>query len=156
MHAPFIRQLTEEVIEPTLRQLELFSPEAMALVLGTGMVESQYQYIYQVPSGPALGFWQMEPDTHEDIWQNWINFRPGFRDLLENVCHLTPDSIHSSEMMIWNLKYACAMARVHYRRVPEPIPLDLEGQAHYWKEYYNTQLGKGTVTKYLEAWRSVG
>ena len=26
---------------------------------------------------------------------------------------------------------------------------DIEGQGQYWKTYYNTPLGKGTVTKYV-------
>lgn len=39
--------------------------------------------------------------------------------------------------------------RLHYRLRPEPIPVSLRGRAEYWKEFYNTIAGKGTVTHYL-------
>ena len=46
------------------------------------------------------------------------------------------------------------MCRVHYARVSEPLPEagDLDGQAHYWKDHYNTRLGKGTPSGYIQAW----
>ena len=49
--------------------------------------------------------------------------------------------------------YACAMCRIHYQRVREPLPDadDLEGQAAYWKAHYNTPLGAGTVEHFIEA-----
>jgi len=47
-------------------------------------------------------------------------------------------------------------AREHYRRssrlVSQVVPYDLEGQARYWKKYYNTEAGKGTVEQYLINW----
>jgi hypothetical protein len=45
------------------------------------------------------------------------------------------------------------MARVHYLRRPEPIPTDLTGQAEYWKKWYNTYLGAGTVEEYIENYK---
>jgi len=52
-------------------------------------------------------------------------------------------------------RFACLMARVHYLRVSEAVPDDLRGQAGYWKRYYNTRLGKGTVEGYMEKWRAL-
>lgn len=53
-----------------------------------------------------------------------------------------------------NLIYATAMCRVHYRRVPEPLPPagDLEAQAAYWKAHYNTAAAAdaGTVARFVE------
>ena len=41
------------------------------------------------------------------------------------------------------------MARIHYRRVPSPLPkLSLVGLAYYWKKYYNTVKGKGSVNEF--------
>ena len=48
-----------------------------------------------------------------------------------------------------NLYYAVAMCRIHYYRVSEALPNDLEGMARYWKKYYNTELGKGTVEEFI-------
>ena len=54
-----------------------------------------------------------------------------------------------------DLAYACAMARIHYLRKPEPLPAhdDIEGLARYWKEHYNTFLGKGTVEEFVHNYR---
>ena len=41
--------------------------------------------------------------------------------------------------------------RLSYKRIPEAIPSDLHGRAQYWKEYYNTAAGGGTVEHYLES-----
>jgi hypothetical protein len=44
------------------------------------------------------------------------------------------------------------MCRVHYLRCPGTIPAGLRAQAEYWKKYYNTPLGAGTVDGYVQAW----
>ncbi len=41
------------------------------------------------------------------------------------------------------------LTRLKYKRIPEAIPSDVEGRAHYWKEHYNTFAGKGTVDEYI-------
>ena len=53
---------------------------------------------------------------------------------------------------MWNLGYATAMCRVHYRRVLEPLPGadDIPGLAEYWKQHYNTPLGRGTVGEFAD------
>ena len=51
-----------------------------------------------------------------------------------------------------DLSYSVAMARLKYWRDPEPLPQagDIEGLAHYWKDHYNSHLGKGTVEEFIE------
>lgn len=51
-----------------------------------------------------------------------------------------------------NDKIGCLFARLHYIRVPEPIPDTIPDQARYWKRYYNTVAGKGTVDEYVDNW----
>mgnify|MGYP000064794512 CR=1 FL=1 len=41
--------------------------------------------------------------------------------------------------------------RLSYKRIPAAIPSDLFGRAQYWKEYYNTNAGSGTVEHYRES-----
>jgi hypothetical protein len=47
------------------------------------------------------------------------------------------------------------MCRVHYLRVKEALPTenDAAGMASYWKRYYNTVLGKGTIEQALPSFR---
>ena len=47
------------------------------------------------------------------------------------------------------------LCRLHYKRVPARFPDDLIGRAKYWKEYYNTVAGKGTVHHYLDSVRNI-
>lgn len=51
-------------------------------------------------------------------------------------------------------RLSAAFCRLHYLRVPAAIPRDLNAAAEYAKRYYNTELGKATPEKYLQAYRS--
>lgn len=142
------KQLLVEIIRPTLYALELPGQAAEALVLGTAMAESGCgTYLRQLGGGPALGIYQMEPATHDDLWKNWLRYRPELTDRVERMLGAYPTE--KSAALIGNLYYATAMCRLHYRRQPQPLPAwdDAEGLAKYWKKYYNTHLGKGTVRK---------
>lgn len=47
----------------------------------------------------------------------------------------------------------CALfARLHYLQRPGQIPADVNGQARYWKEQYNTYLGSGRIEQYKQNW----
>jgi len=69
------RQLRKLVIRPALLEIELWSEAAEELVLGTAIVESRLSFIKQLGSGPALGLWQIEPDTHRDVYENFLEYR---------------------------------------------------------------------------------
>ncbi|MBF0140107.1 MAG: hypothetical protein HQL74_07490 [Magnetococcales bacterium] len=145
-------QLREHIIKPTLKQLELWSLAAEELVLGTGIQESGLRLIKQQGGGPALGLWQMEPATHDDIW---INFLQNKQLLAGKVCGSDPT--HDASRMLYDLRYACAMCRVHYFRKYDPLPAtgDLASQAIYWKKHYNTAMGKGKPEQYIENWKKL-
>ena len=119
---------------------------AAELIYRTGKAESGYRTRRQYGGGPARGFWQMEPATENDIWQNFIAYRPAMKELLEAFAGANLD-------LETNDRYACAMCRIHYMRVSAPLPEagDLEAQARYWKAHYNTPLGAGTVEHFMEA-----
>lgn len=145
-------QLRQLIIVPTLTHLDLHSPAAVQLVLATARAESGLEYLTQLGEGPARGLWQMEPETHDDIWINYLDYRDTLADQVRALAIGRKD-IPDPEQMCGNLFYACAMTRIHYLRVPEPLPgpLDHAGLARYWKTYYNTELGKGTVDHFLMA-----
>lgn len=138
------------VIRPVLKDLGLWSEAAEKLLLGTACQESQCgRWLRQIGEGPAVGIYQMEPATHDDIWNNFLDHRQAIaRKVKLTVCGLAP----SAEQMAGNLIYATAMCRVHYLRVPDAIPPTLAEQAVYWKRFYNTELGKGRVEDYIKSW----
>lgn len=153
-------QFCQYVIEPALKEIGLYSKGAEQLLLGTCCAESKLgTYLHQV-RGPALGVFQMEPNTHADIWENYLRYRP---DLKETIRELVPlamwdteeDRVHH-ETLIYDLKYAAVMARLKYRRSPKAIPPvdDWNGFASIWKSVYNSQLGAGTHFHFMNALRS--
>ena len=68
-------QMLALVIRPALEKLSLWSLSAEELVLGTAIVESGLTYLKQHGDGPALGLWQVEPATHDELYTNFLNFR---------------------------------------------------------------------------------
>lgn len=141
-----INQLKQYVIEPVLKKLNLFSEEAVALIAETAMTESLAgEYLHQV-KGPACGIYQMEPRTAKDILENYLPNKPLLEMLIRRL--YIPD-LTLEENLTSNLPWATAMCRIFYLRIKAPIPKTIEGRAAYWKKYYNTALGKGTVQGYV-------
>lgn len=144
-------QFKSLVIMPALKKIGLYSEAAAELLLGTALQESRLTYLNQLGGGPAKGVFQMEPATHDDIWKNYLAYR---RPLAIDVACLAHQ--RNSDALVTDMLYAAAMCRVHYLRVPAPLPAqgDYEAQAAYWKEYYNTFEGAGTEDEYLENWET--
>ena len=143
----------DRVVKPALLSLSRWSEGAEKLVMGTAAQESGLRHTRQLGGGPALGYFQMEPATHDDCWANFINSRPSLRAKLLAIRSGT-GAPRASEMETDHL-YAAAMARVRYMRVPESIPSDGRGLARYWKTYYNTVLGAGTMAEFVASWNKL-
>lgn len=158
LHLPHVRHL---VIRPALQRFEKYerwkklnSLAAEQLVFCTGLHESHYKYLDQLDRGsgivlgPALGLFQMEKATFRDHW----TYISGNDELLDVF---TAALIEGElwEQLTHNLLFAAMMCRIHYWRVPEALPAadDLDGLAGYWKKYYNTRLGKGTIAQFKAA-----
>ena len=143
----FDRDQFRELITDVLQALDLASPVAADLLMGTAAQESRLgTYLRQNGKGPALGVFQMEPATERDLWDNYLVYNPVLVAKLTAACGVRGPGPH----LRWNLAYQIAMARLHYRRVKEPLPAtgDVLALAGYWKRYYNTTLGKGTVEEF--------
>ncbi len=126
------------LISRVLEEYSLHSPAAANLLLGTAAAESDFgTYIRQV-NGPARGIFQMELGTFL-----WLQAVYGKRYSI---------AVHQFEEIEWDLKLAILFARLRYRVIPSPLPeaYDLLGLANYWKKYYNTYLGAGTVQDFLD------
>ena len=154
-----IGQFQSEIIRPVLRALDMHSLSAEALMVGTALAESGLCHIRQRNGGPALGVYQMEPATHDDIWANFLDHRLELsRDIwrMSSFGYDWRGEVPQAKYMIGNLYYATAMSRVHYWRVPKPLPRhdDVAGLASYWKNHYNTLDGKGTITHFVQAYET--
>lgn len=148
-----IDQFRELIIKSTLNDMNMYSKEAEEILVFTCAVETQGgTYLKQI-NGNALGIYQMEPLTHTDIWQNFIKSKPQLLFQLLNMFNIS--QIPSEERMIYDLRYATAMARLFYKRFTKKFPNvdDIDGIWEYYKTYYNTEKGKAerepSINKYL-------
>ncbi len=143
----FNKNQFKELIEETLKEINMYSESAVNLLLGTAAQESVFgTYLKQI-KGPALGVFQMEPVTYRDIYDNYLNYKKPLWALIE----VSMGFDYCAENMIHDLKYAIIMCRLHYRRVKEKLPEsnDIKGLARYYKKYFNTHLGKATEEEFI-------
>jgi len=153
-------QLRSLVVKPVLAALELPAADvAENLIMGTAAHESHLgDYIEQVGGGPAMGIFQMEPATLNDCYENYLDYstRAALKAKVDSflaphpaLADGTPDK---AAQLATNLAYATAMCRIRYYRAPAAMPTDpndINGLAAYWKQYYNTPLGAGTVEQFV-------
>lgn len=144
------REEYKEKIRITIARVNLFSQPAEDLLFETALHESGgLKYRKQI-NGPALSFFQIEPDTLHDLYDNYLKFRDDKKQLLDQFLD---DEISLEENLRNNDEYAIVAARLQYYRKPGAIPEDLEGRAEYWKEHWNTEEGAGTVEKYINDYK---
>ena len=147
----------KEIVEYALYKLDCYSDDALTLVVRTGMAESGYRALKGYgESNPAIGLWQVEPETMYDMMRNYLRYRPKYKDALKDLgMKFKGDDIKISVMSIMAVQ--AGLCRLHYRRDREPIPSwdDLEAQGRYWKRVYNTIEGRGTVRHFMKANKDV-
>lgn len=144
-----VKNIISEVLDMLEKQTEIpKTKEAVDLIYETGMAESGYRALVQKGGGPALSFFQIEPATGKDIFNNYVEYR---QNLVESMISFGLDPMNLDFCIKTNIAIAICMCRFHYRRVPSAIPKTKQGRAKYWKKYYNTKLGKGTIEHYLDA-----
>lgn len=147
-------QFRSLILEPVLSKLQLYSKNAEELLVFTCAAESLGGTLLHQVKGPALGIFQMEPNTYTDIWVNYIRNRNQLATLMS--LHMGCTRIPDVERMIYDLHFAAAMARIHYLRVTETIPdhTNVDAMWDYYKKYYNTEKGKAkkedSIKKYQD------
>jgi hypothetical protein len=144
-------ELRIDVVDPVLRLLDLYSLAASNLMVGTALVESNLIHRRQVGGGPALGLFQIEPATFDDIYRRYLPRKTAWLASVNGL--LRPNATPMSQL-IDNDRFACAIARLKYRmaKPPLPAPDDVPGLAAYWVKHYNAG-GKGTVERFVRLYR---
>ena len=64
----------KHIIKWTLNYIGMYSDDSAELIYRTGMAETGYRVLKQIGGGPALGFFQCEPNTMLDIMKNYVDF----------------------------------------------------------------------------------
>ena len=164
-------EFRDRIIRPTLHIFgaKFETDAAVNLLLGTAIQETNLDHLKQLAGGPAAGLYQIEPATHEDLIKTYFfqglpseiigrqnAERRRRRALYFSVLDMFRSQVPAAVLQLeGSLFYQTAVARFIYWRVPKALPDadDIPGLAAYWKKWWNTPLGKGTVAQYIKNWK---
>ena len=138
-------------VEEVVRRIEesgIF-PSTHGLLRRIAWVESmdgKHPNTFRDPSAKAgVGIWQMDKGTFNDL-----KMQTTLYDLFRKVKKRFGIDFRTIERKELSRPLVSALAaRIQLYRFKEKIPLDITQQAKYWKKYYNTKKGSGTVEKFL-------
>lgn len=146
-----------DLIRPALKVVGMWSESAENLLLGTAIAESGLRVVKQFAGGPAISFFQIEPDTYADCVR-YLNRRDKakIKSSILSACYL--DILPPFESLAWNIRLAILIARVKYWMQKPPLPHheDIVSIGSYWKSFYNSARGEGTVEHFVEQWGKHG
>lgn len=151
-----IEQVRTQFLRPALAVLGLKEPRREDFMLGIGHAESKYQYVRQLPRtpggpfGPALSWWQIEPATESDTWDNYLRFRP---ELASKVNTLRGPGERGTLDLVKYPQYAAAIAALKILRSPNRLPRTPEEAAVEHKVTYNSALGGADPNKSLASFK---
>ena len=140
----------------------MFSQEAEDLIFGTGLIESNYDYLKQWNGGIARSWWQIEPGMTgaKDTIDNYLKYRTQTTKKCAVAANVHVSLFHPvvteetlSDLLETNIAYAIIMCRLKYRRSKGKLPSSVNGMAEYWKKNYNTELGKGNPKEFVEKYK---
>ena len=147
------------LIKETLEELgdKYYSHDAMMLIYNTGLVESRYKYLMQKGgTNVARGFFQCEPWVAVSVCDDYLQYREPLMKKIAEVCYLdlkhftNPNKRDWKKILTTNITAQIVFCRLHYWRVPKKLPKTIDEQAVYWKKYYNTEKGAGTIKHFKD------
>lgn len=146
-----LRSSIKEILQ-VFSEGKYYSEDVVELLLMIAAHESKLGMYLEQVKGPALGLYQMEPETHDDLLQNYVFYRDNLASAL--LPFEQSNGLHSDQYK-YDIRYATILARIHLYRDKEPLPSkdDITGMAKYAKRVWNTELGKATVEDYEQAYR---
>ncbi len=154
--------LREHIVEPVLLALDPvipYSEEAVALVCMTAAHESNCgEYLRQIGmegDRGAFGIYQHELSTLNDMNENYLSRK---QEICAALDEFILPNIDGKLQLKGNHLLSTALCRIHYYRVPQPLPKrenfdsDVEclvALSEYAKKFFNTSAGKATADDYL-------
>ena len=153
-------------IYTTQRPSYAYARSVAQLLAGTAATESKLKHRRQIGYGwdsdeGAWGLWQCELTALEECL-DFIGDRPEFAQrvaewlwIRRGARWLKFDMPFALRLLYnWD-RFACLIARVYYVRYKPLIPKTILGQAKYYKTFYNTSAGKGSVEKYIADYKEL-
>lgn len=120
---------------------------ASSLLLETACAETQLGQYPDNYAAEGHGLHQFDTIAIKDT----INrTRPIDFMRVENAFSFSLDDVTAESLQSDPLQ-SFVLCRLKYKLRPEEIPADMVSRAVYWKRFYNTEAGAGTVDHYLES-----
>lgn len=140
----------KKVVTATLKEMDRFKPECVELLCMIAAHESMLGKYRKQIKGPALSLFQIEPRTHDSIWDNCdsIGKLADKLGIERDLQSLADDD-----------RYAVFMARCYLLMDTNPLPKTVCEMGEYAKRYWNSDGGKASPEAYINAyikWRELG
>lgn len=150
-----IKDVRQLLVRPVLKSCGLHSRAAENLMIGTGLVESQFKYLIQ-KKGVALSFFQIEPKTFTWLIVKLSNDKNIMQKVLRLLGMATLPT--NANQLINNLALSCIIARLKYWYNPAPLPDadNLEDLARYWAMHYNTLNKETDIKRFIDLYDRYG
>lgn len=142
------------LIERVLRDIDdkFYCRTINYLLMLTSATESGLGHWIKQTKGPARGIFQIEPHTEYLTWLWTIKNNHKLFNALK--CYSSCELFGGYDLEA-NIPYQIVLARANYYSWPESLPEinnpingnDIIKLAMYWKKYWNTDKGKGTIEK---------
>lgn len=137
------QSLKEQVIEPTLKYLNGYTPAAVNLLLGTAAVETQLKPLEFYNSGvekSGIGLFNISRQRHIDIWDQFLAFDPDLASQVRGLASQRTFLTNPHTELGTNLSYATAIAWCIYKRSNLIIENGAtKSLASYWNEHYRQE-----------------
>lgn len=120
---------------------------ALPLVLETAAQETQLgNFPDRTPTSAGVGLGQIDPIAFIDIQ----NRTPKKRKTLIRETWGIDINILQHRDLAYSPLLSFIFIRLFYALIQDPLPRTLPERAAYWKRYYNTRLGDGTISQYVQ------
>lgn len=122
--------------------------KAVNLLLETAAAETQLGTLRDpTPDGAGMGLTQGDPIGVRDV-----ALRVRYKDVkIIEACFGFDIRVLRHSDLAWCPVKAFVFTRIKYKLRPEVIPVTLKWRTRYWKYFYNSKLGKGTVRHFAES-----
>lgn len=123
--------------------------KAHILILGTACVETGLGTVKDRTKYAGIGICQFDNCEPYYPFNDLKKRSMKHRDLILDKLGVDIELVEW-EHLRFNTFLSLLFCRLHYLPLRENIPETVQGRAKYWKKYYNTEDGDGTVEHYLE------
>ena len=120
---------------------------AVKLLAETAAAETNYGKAVDRSWNVGVGVMQFDPIGFDDVKARTSE---RVKDIVQKEFGIIIDRTYIGDLR-HSPMLSVIFARLKYRLIPSPIPADVHGRAAYWKKWYNSELGAGTIDHYLHA-----